>query len=72
MLKTKRYLIKFFIFTVFMALLKDMLGHHIYHKNSFYAWQISGHDIEFLLYFLLSTSTSFLLYYLKLSSGSGL
>ena len=22
-----------------------MLGHHVYYKNSFSAWQISGHDI---------------------------
>ena len=22
-----------------------MLGHHVYYKNSFCAWQISGHDI---------------------------
>ena len=29
-----------------MALLKVMLGHHIYNKNLFSAWQISRHDIQ--------------------------
>ena len=42
-----------------------MLGHHIYYKNSFSAWQISGHDI--LLSFFAIIHEDFFQVFLNIS-----